>query len=411
MSKNYYELLGLSKNANDTEIKKMYKKLAIKFHPDKNPDNKEEAENKFKEISEAYQVLSDPQKKDIYDKYGEEGLKNEGGMGGSSPEDIFNMFFSNNRSPFGGNDFFSQGHGGRGQGGRKKTEPKVVEIPILLKELYNGSKKKITLKLKSLCKACNGYGGLNMKSCADCKGNGIKVVDRMIGPGMIQRMQMPCNTCNGLKKIPESKCTVCNGAGSSNIDKQFLLTIEPGCEFDEHKIFSNEGDECLNEERGDVIFVLKEHNNNNSLFSRYGNDLVYNYELTLGDTLIGPYISFEHINETNITFKEEKLIQENSYTVLKNKGMPHKNKDNVYGDLYVVYNIKYPFKILLPNEKELIKQIFPISDININTKSNNNGIFHTNFSLDDVKRKNAKKQPHNHQDFRNMNNIFSNFFG
>lgn len=411
MSKNYYEVLGIEKNANEDEIKKSYRKLAVKWHPDKNPDNKEEAETKFKEISEAYQVLSDPQKKDIYDQYGEEGLKNEGGMGGGSPEDIFNMFFSNNRSPFGGNDFFSQG---RRQNSKKKTEPKVVEIPSTLKELYSGSKKKITLKLKSLCKKCDGYGGLNMKSCADCKGNGIKIIDRMIGPGMIQRMQMPCNTCNGLKKIPDSKCTTCNGLGSNSIDKQFLLVIEPGCEFDEHKIFANDGDECLNEEKGDVIFVFKEQNSN-SLFSRYGNDLVYIHTLTLGDTLIDSCISLEHINGSNITFKEEKLIQENSYTILKNKGMPHKNKDNVYGDLYIVYHIKYPPKILSPHEKELIKQIFPISDINLdkNIKTNNNGILQHNFSLDEIKRKNSKRNNQNqdHQDFRNMNNIFSNFFG
>ena len=407
MSKNYYEILNVSKNATEDEIKKAYKKLAIKWHPDKNPDNKEEAEMKFKEISEAYQILSDPQKKEIYDTYGEEGLRNDG-MGGSpfnSPDDIFKMFFSG-RSPFSNNDnddFF----GNRRQ--TKKTDPKVVNIPVSLKDFYNGSKKKITIKVKENCKKCNGYGGLNIKNCLDCNGNGIKIMNRMIGPGMIQRIQTMCPTCNGKKKSIENKCNQCNGIGCMNVEKPFLVIIEPGSLNDDQKIFENMGDENLNEDKGDVIFILKE--DNKSIFIRFGNDLVYNCQITLGDSLIGVDINFNDLNDNIISYKENNIIENNGYNLLKNKGMPVKNS-NKYGDLYIVYKIIYPKKFLTDIEKDSIKRILPITENTIKSSNyiNTNGLY-TNFSIDDIMNKNIninKNKKNIHQ--RNINNIFESFF-
>jgi DnaJ-class molecular chaperone len=378
MSSKYYDILGINKNASEEEIKKSYKKLAVKWHPDKNPDNKEESEKKFKEISEAYQVLSDPSKREIYDNYGEDGLKNDGNMGGSpfnSPDDIFKMFFGGGggRSPF-GEDFFQNNR----RSGRK-VEPKTVNIPVTLKEFYCGSKKKISLKIKNLCKKCNGYGGLNIKSCHDCGGKGIKIINKMIGPGMIQTIQMQCNTCNGNQKIAEQKCNSCNGDGKTNVEKSFLLTIEPGCNNDEEKIFKNDGDENLNEEQGDVVFILKEEKN--SLFTRIGNDIIYNHNITLGDSIIGIDMNIDLINGEKLSFKEENIIQQNSYTIFKNKGFPIKNRQEAYGDLYIIYNIKYPSKSLNQNEKDIIKKILDVTYKNtIIDNYNKSGILKNNFS-------------------------------
>ena len=397
MTTKYYDILQIDKNADLDQIKKSYKKLAMKWHPDKNPTNKEEAEQKFKEISEAYQVLSDPQKKEIYDNYGEEGLKNNGGEGGGgmgSPEDIFKMFF-----------------GGGRQNRVPKVNEKIVNIPISLKDFYCGSKKKITLKIKHLCTKCSGHGGLNVKICSGCKGQGITIINRVVGPGMIQRMQMHCQVCNGQKKIVDNKCNICYGDGRINIEKPFSIVIEPGSENNETKIFNNDGDEKIDEEKGDVIFVLKEEKN--KLFTRIGNNLIYTHNITLGDSIIGAQVVFDHINGNKFIYTENKIIQQNSYSIFKNKGMPIKNRTNNFGDLYVVYNIIYPNKVLSEHEKLTIKNILPITEKLNELTDNNTSELHNNFSLEilnneynEQKTYSAREAHENH----GLHNIFRDFF-
>lgn len=400
MSKNYYEILEIDKSASEVDIKKMYKKLAIRWHPDKNPEKKEEAEKKFKEISEAYQVLSDPQKKEIYDSYGEEGLKNSQNNGHSnfnSADDIFKMFFSgqSGQESF-GNNFFERNN-------KKKSEPKIVNIPINIKESYNGAKKKITLKIKNKCNKCDGLGGLNFKMCNDCNGLGIKIINRMLGPGMIQRIQSQCQTCSGTKKISDTVCTGCNGNKLKIEDREFILIIEKGSENDDTITFENDGDKLPNEESGDVVFILKEDKNNS--FTRVCDDIIYYYPITLGDSIIGTTINFKNMIGEKITYKENKIIKENSYHIIKNKGMPIKKQVNKFGNLYVIYNIKYPNKILSLNEKELVKRILPITEINEEANLENDGLF-DNFSIEDIKKKyvknSQKRMPHP--------NIFQHFF-
>jgi len=404
MSKNYYEILGIEKDASEEEIRRSYKKLAVKWHPDKNPSNIKEAEKKFKEISEAYQILSDSKKRELYDNYGEDGLKNEDEMNmRSSPDDIFKMFFGG-RSPF------SQNFDERNNKNIKKTDPKIINIPVTLKELYNGTKKKITIKIKNLCKKCDGYGGLNLKNCAECSGTGVKVINRMLGPGMMQRMQIVCNTCSGSKKICETICKSCDGNKVNIIEKDFVLVIEPGCIDNEQKVFKDQGDHLPNEECGDLIFIIKDKNN--SYYKRIENDLIYYKEITLGDSIIGTQINIEYITGENISYFENNIIKYNSYSVISNKGMPIKDKQGQFGNLYVVYKIIYPNKTLSDNEKMILKRILPISDTNIFNDSNNCITqLNDNFSIEDIQEKynNIKSNNRNHN-YNNIHSIFSNFF-
>ena len=395
MAKNYYEILGIAKDASESEIKKMYKKLAVKWHPDKNPENKEESEKKFKEISEAYQILSDPQKREIYDNYGEEGLKNDHDSDGNnfgSPDDIFKMFF-------GGQHF------NMNQNSRKKTTNKIINIPVNLKEFYNGSKKRITLKIKNICNKCDGYGGMNLKDCISCNGKGVKIMERMIGPGMMQRMQIPCDSCNGSKKIPESQCNKCKGDKIILEDKEFVIIIEKGSEDNNTIIFQNDGDKYPDQEAGDVIFVLKEESNNE--FTRVGNNIVYNYTIRLGDSITETNVILKNINDEKISYKEKNIIKPNSYHIIKNKGMPIKGENNKYGDLYVVYKIKYPTKALSESDKSIIRTILPITDLKEETNENINYSLLENFSLENIRVKNSNEKS---SDFHNIHSIFNNFF-
>ncbi len=426
MSKNYYDILEINKNANESEIKKAYKKMAIKWHPDKNPDNKEESEQKFKEISEAYHVLSDPQKKEIYDKYGEEGLKNSGGFNEeqfNSADDIFKMFFGRN-SPFEDNVFFEKKN-------LKKSDPKIVGIPFTLKESYNGSKKKVTLKIKKICGECNGLGGTNTKVCSDCNGNGVKVINRNVGPGMVQRIQTICNKCSGNKKIVENICKSCNGNKIIIEDKQFILSLNTGVQNEDKRIYENSGDQLPGENVGDVIFIMKEEKHN--LFTRVGNDLIYNHSITLGDSLVGATVSFNNINDEKITFKEDNIIKFNSYSIIKNKGMPVPNSNNNFGDLYIKYNIIYPNKTLSHSDKDAIKKILPTTNNNSIDKLYLSKLC-DNFSIEEIEKKNYRHNssqnnfneiPHNihhnihHNMHHNMHqgippgmeNLFRGFFG
>ena len=389
MSKKYYDILEIKQDATEEDIKRSYKKLAVKWHPDKNPGKKEEAEAKFKEISEAYHVLSDPEKKDIYDKFGEEGLKNHGagGGGGAGPsqDDIFQMFFGG-RSPFGQQFNHHQHFHHMNMNVRKKSETRITEIPISLKDLYNGCKKKVTMKLKRLCHVCDGKGGMNPKICMECNGQGIKVINRMIGPGMMQTTQSVCNKCNGTKSVPDTICAECNGNKVKMVEEQFILTIDPGSHNDEHKIYPEQGDHLPNEDRGDMLFILKE--NKHHLFLRVGNDLVYRYEIMLGDAIIGKTISFNNINGDKIVFKEINMIKQNAYTLIPNKGMPIKGTNNKFGNLYVVYDVIYPSKILSTVEKEEIKAILPTKNETINdSEITDRGILHDNFSLEILQKK------------------------
>ena len=404
MSKNYYDILEIQKNSDDNEIKKAYRKLALKWHPDKNPDNREEAELRFKEISEAYSVLSDSEKKSNYDRFGDAngggGFENVFRGNGfqhsrqhqqhqpfNSPDDIFKMFFGGG-SPFGsqfddmsGMNQFQQESMQR----MRKCEPKIVVIPISLLDIYNGSHKKVTIPVKKICITCSGKGGINIKMCDGCKGTGISVITRMIGPGMIQKIQNTCKMCGGNKTVSSTPCKKCDTRGIIAEEKTFVLTVVKGAQNDDKIVYENEGNEMVNELKGDIIFVIKEDNKTN--FVKKGNNLIYEYEIFLGNSICGVLVEFDHLNGEKIIYKEDNIIPHNSFRVIKNKGMPIKGKDGEFGDLYVVYVIKNYDVKLTKAQKEIFAEVLPCKKIDNKAADNvsaNEKNFQHNFSLSGI---------------------------
>jgi len=358
---NYYDVLEINKNATEDDIKKAFRKGALRWHPDKNKDNKEEAERRFKEISEANNVLSDPEKRKIYDLQGEEGVKqHEAGANnpnpgmnpfGNNPNNFFNMFFGGGGgNPFGGNPF--------GQHTRqniiKKSEQKNVVIPVTLKDLYFGSKKKITIPIRRLCVGCQGMGGKNATTCVGCNGMGVVIISKMIGPNMIQQVQTICSSCNGRKKRVETPCTTCNASGTVTNDAEFVLKIDIGMDNNDKISYPNMGNENYEEERGDVVFILS-LNDTDKRFTKVRNHLVYTQNIKIGDAITGMKVHIDHISGEAIIYEETGIIPDKSFRIIRGKGMPNG------GDLYIYYNIQYEDGevILTPNQKELIKRILP----------------------------------------------------
>ena len=358
MGKNFYEILGVKKDVNEKELKKQYRKLALKWHPDKNLNNQEEAKKKFEEISNAYQVLLDPEKREIYDKYGEEGLKeSEQGGGFHSANDMFASFFQ-------GGGFNPMGQ--RQQ--RKKGKRIVHHVNISLKDLYFGKTKVYNIKINKLCLECMGKGCKKVIKCKKCNGQGVIFIRRMIGPGMMQQMQTTCHDCQGEGEIKDRKtlCKVCDGEGSKNIKKEFKFNIQRGMKEGEFKVFEEEGNEIINGENGDVILVVNQIEH--ETLSRKGDDLIYTKFINLVDALTYQNFSFEHISGEMITINDNKLLKHDSYHLFEGLGMPIKEEEDKFGNLIVKYNIIYP-PSLTDKQKDNFLKIFGKKKENNSIKS------------------------------------------
>jgi DnaJ family protein A protein 2 len=229
-NKTFYNLLGVESTASPSEIKKAFRKAAVQHHPDKGGDA-----DKFKEINKAYEVLSDPEKREIYDQYGEEGLNGNGGP--SMGADIFSDLFGG----FGG----SMRRGGRPQ--KRRGDDMVYPLKVTLEQLYNGHKKSMKLTRRVICSECDGKGGKAdaIVTCKECKGNGVKIQIRQLGPGMVQQMQSTCDACQGQGKvIPEkAKCKTCKGAKTVRKKEPLDVFIDPGMSNDYRIKFQSMADE------------------------------------------------------------------------------------------------------------------------------------------------------------------------
>ncbi|KAL3312510.1 DnaJ (Hsp40), subfamily A, member 4 [Cichlidogyrus casuarinus] len=342
-----YDTLEVQPTATDEELKKAYRKLALKYHPDKNPD----AGEKFKEISYAFDVLSDKNKREAYDRGGEQALKegfSEGGM--HNPMDLFQMFFG----------------GGRSRGPRK-GENTTHHLPVSLEELYNGNVRKISITKNVICDKCDGIGGKegSVKKCTTCKGTGFEVRIRQIGPGMIQQMQSPCSSCHGSKEMidPKDRCNRCEGKKVVRERKVIEINIDKGMKNSQTIKFKNEGDQEPGVEPGDVVIILDEQPH--QVFQRRGGDLVVKHQITIADALCG----FQHVittlDERSIVFgtKPGEVISPHDIKSIDDEGMPTYRRPFEKGRLIIQFDIQFPPNGFLPLDKlEALKSLLPKSD-------------------------------------------------
>ena len=337
--RDYYEVLGVNKSSSESEIKKAYRKMAIKYHPDKNPDNKE-AEAKFKEAAEAYDVLSNPEKKQRYDQFGHAGMGNRGGFGGGmNMDDIFSQF----GDIFGGGGGFESFFGGGGRGGtrRNKGSNLRIKLKLNLEEVANGVDKKI--KVKKLVQA----EGVTYKTCSQCGGTGqiTRVANTILG--QMQTSQV-CPACQGIGKIIDKKPSGTNPNGMLQKEEVVSINIPAGVEDGMQLKVSGKGNAApFNGYSGDLIVLIEVEDHNE--LKRENSNLHYDCYISLIDAVLGNDIVIPTISG-KAKIKIESGTQSGKILRLKNKGLPSVNGYGK-GDLLVHINVWTPQKLTKDEQK------------------------------------------------------------
>lgn len=347
-----YEILGVERSSTSVEIKKAYRKLALSHHPDKVPeDQREESEIKFKEISAAYEILIDEDKRANYDQYGDAngptangGFDYGGGYGGVpdfGPEDFFSFF--------GGGAHPGMNGGGDPRQRARKTEDAKLDVNVTLADLYNGKTVKITSTRNILCTLCKGEGvkaNAKTKQCGVCKGEGYTRKIRRVGPGMVTQDYVDCTTCKGKGVIYRSKdkCKKCDGKTTEEETKILEFVIEKGSNFGDSIVLKNESDQAYGKEAGDVILTIHEKSTNTT-FERMKNDLYADLNISLAESLCGfkDKVILKQLDDRylKISTPTGKVLRPNDFLKVSGEGFPIKNS-NKKGDLYLKVVVEFP---------------------------------------------------------------------
>lgn len=355
--RDYYEVLGVQKNATKDELKKAYRKLAIKYHPDKNPGDKE-AEEKFKEAAEAYDVLSDDTKRQRYDQFGHAGVGGAaGGAGFSDVNDIFSHFGDLFGDFFGGGSFgggFGGFGGSRGHAVRKGSNLRV-KVKLNLSEIVTGVEKKIKIRKKVTCTACGGSGAASsndVQTCPDCKGSGYVV--RMVN-GIFGRMQQQsvCPRCGGEGKIITHKCPNCGGEGIVDAEETVSVKIPAGVAEGMQLNVQGKGNAPRHGGvNGDLLVLIAEEEHPD--FDRDGNDLIYDLNISFPDAVLGATVEIPTV-EGNVKIKIEEGTQPGKILRLRGKGIPDVNGYG-RGDLLVNVQVFVP-KDVTKDERKVLEKL------------------------------------------------------
>jgi molecular chaperone DnaJ len=353
MSKrDYYEILGVSKNSSAEEIKKSYRKLAMQYHPDRNPGNKE-AEDKFKEATEAYEVLKDEQKKSAYDNYGHQAFGQGGGgqAGGQGFEGFdFNDIFSNFSDIFGE---FGGGRQTKKRSAAQRGSDVRYNLEISLEEAFRGVTEKISFTIPSSCDSCHGTGaqsGEKPVDCGTCKGSGK--IRAQQGFFIVERT---CTTCQGVGQIIKNPCKKCGGQGRINKEKTLSVKIPSGVEEGNRIRLAGEGEAgARGGPAGDLYVYISIRKN--QFFTRKGDDIHFEIPLKFTTAALGGTIEIPTIDGTKAALKIPEGAQSNDVFRLKSKGMSVINSGGRRGDMYVKINIETPVK-LSSEERELLMKL------------------------------------------------------
>ena len=367
--RDYYEVLGVNKNATDDELKKAYRKMAKKYHPDANPDNKKEAEAKFKEVNEAYETLSDPQKRRMYDQFGHDGPQ---GFGGGGPFGGQNGYYSYSSSGFDGfgdfgdlgdifSSFFGGGFGGRSSSrrpsGPRKGADLTTNISITFEEAFSWVEKEIPITRNEKCSTCNGTGakaGTSVTKCGICHGTGqvTQVQNTILGQMQTTRT---CTNCHGTGEVIKEPCDICRGKGTVRKQPKIRIKIPQGIDNGQTVVLRNEGDPGeKGGPNGDLYITVKIKKHD--IYSRNGNNVFCEIPITMTQAALGAELKIPMVDGSKEIYKIPEGTQTGTKFVIKNKGFKSINSSSNIGDFVFNVNVQTPKK-LSKEQRELLVQL------------------------------------------------------
>ena len=368
--RDYYEVLGVSKNVTDEELKKAYRRLAKKYHPDANPDNRKEAEEKFKEVSEAYEVLSDPQKRKMYDQFGHDGPQGFGG-GAGGPGGGYYSYTTSGFDGFGDfgdlGDIFSNffgggsGFGSRASNRQKATGPRKgrdlkYNLDITFEQSYLGVKKEITIVRNEECPTCHGSKakpGTKTTTCQACHGTGTikQTVSTILGQ---MQTTKTCPECSGEGTKIEEKCPECKGKGTIRKTVKIQVSVPAGIDHGQTIVLKGEGESGIKGgPRGDLYIVVSVRNHN--VFKRQGNNILCDIPITFTQATLGANLEIPMVDGSKEIYKIPEGTQVGARFVIRGKGFKAVNS-NYQGDYIFTVNVQIPKK-LTTEQRELLTKL------------------------------------------------------
>ena len=363
--RDYYEVLGVDKNATQEELKKAYRKLAKKYHPDANPNNKKEAEIKFKEVNEAYENLSDPQKRRMYDQFGHNGPQGFGGGQGPFGQGGYYSYTTSDFGDFGDlgdifSSFFGGGFGGRTssrrQNGPRKGADLNLRMEITFEQSFLGVEKEITVTRNETCDTCHGSGakpGTSPVKCSVCNGTGqvTAVQNTILGQMQTRRT---CSACHGTGEVIKEPCETCKGKGTVRKQPKIKVKIPAGIADNQTVVLRGEGEPGeKGGPKGDLYITVKIKRH--SIFSRNGNNVMCEVPITITQATLGADLEIPMVDGSKETFRIPDGTQTGTKFTIKNKGFKPINSSNV-GDFVFTVTVQTP-KRLSKEQRELLTQL------------------------------------------------------